>query len=775
MEVEAASHGSPPDLQAEDFGFHVTFRNESIEMGEGQAYASNMHLPHFSFSDIEEATGAFEDKSVLGSGSFGCVYRGSLPQFGLDAIAVKTFRSLSEVGLAEHGGEEEEDRSGDSAFDLELHALLAAGQHPCIVQLLGTSIDGPRKCLVTTQMTGGSLEARLGLEGMRPPLTWMQRLTAVRDTCKALLYLHNLVGKTHHNVHPSKILFNGDLSSAVLTGFGCTMALARTRSGGGVGGGRAAALDLDASAARGDSGGDPEFQLVDGPSRGRQESVYHGFDDPGLEKAASATVTTEQPAPLERAPTKKKRFGWRKWLPNKGGKGDTMSPSSMKGAEDAYKTLVGGRSFTAEAGTSAGFFASDRQTLLQLNSIRRTASALTTYSSPELQRASYDDQENAKADVYALGVTGLSILTGQTAEEGDSGKSLIESMKMPLVVFGKASAGDEGQYGGTLSPAKEEALAVLLRQNDPLMAKISSPDASRDLWRVCAMCISPHPDARPSVADILSTVDGLKVAEIDFALTQRLRAAVEGGGGANDSKFQQRGRANPKVADKLGIAERANWASAGQQGAAAKTLFELDPAQSEAVAEEYRVIALEFSRELPFCIIDRIDRIENGAQHEAFHLKLSALTDSVGSAFDRGTMVRMLYHGATSEAIAKIVAQGSDGFLPMLAGTRTGAIYGDGTYFAKGSAYAHRYATTMNSYSDQFSLGYHTGKRMIVSEVVLGRSTRGRKGLKSPALEGDFESFVDDVADPSIFVVQHANQIRPAYVITYHSGAEEER
>jgi hypothetical protein len=40
-------------------------------------------------------------------------------------------------------------------------------------------------------------------------------------------------------------------------------------------------------------------------------------------------------------------------------------------------------------------------------------------------------------------------------------------------------------------------------------------------------------------------------------------------------------------------------------------------------------------------------------------------------------------------------------------------------------------------------------------------------------MEGEYDSFVDEPSDPSIFVIQHANQIRAAYVITYHSGEED--
>jgi hypothetical protein len=56
--------------------------------------------------------------------------------------------------------------------------------------------------------------------------------------------------------------------------------------------------------------------------------------------------------------------------------------------------------------------------------------------------------------------------------------------------------------------------------------------------------------------------------------------------------------------------------------------------------------------------------------------------------------------------------------------------------------------------------------------VLVGRWTKGRKGMKVyPLLPGEqykkFNSLVDHVVNPSIFVVQHSNEAYPAYLLTY--------
>ena len=62
---------------------------------------------------------------------------------------------------------------------------------------------------------------------------------------------------------------------------------------------------------------------------------------------------------------------------------------------------------------------------------------------------------------------------------------------------------------------------------------------------------------------------------------------------------------------------------------------------------------------------------------------------------------------------------------------------------------------------------------MLVAEVALGRWAAGRGPMQEcPLLPGEqytrYNSLVNSVADPTIFVVQHSNQCYPAYAVTYH-------
>ena len=119
----------------------------------------------------------------------------------------------------------------------------------------------------------------------------------------------------------------------------------------------------------------------------------------------------------------------------------------------------------------------------------------------------------------------------------------------------------------------------------------------------------------------------------------------------------------------------------------------------------------------------------------------------------------------TSLSRLKAIINSTDGhgFLPLLAGARVGAIFGNGTYFARDAKYSDDYARTLPSGQ----------KQMLVVEVLVGRWALGAEGMSMcPLLPGEqykrYNSLVNNVANPSIFVVQHSNQAYPAYLLTYH-------
>ncbi|KAG2462363.1 PAR14 polymerase, partial [Polypterus senegalus] len=92
-----------------------------------------------------------------------------------------------------------------------------------------------------------------------------------------------------------------------------------------------------------------------------------------------------------------------------------------------------------------------------------------------------------------------------------------------------------------------------------------------------------------------------------------------------------------------------------------------------------------------------------------------------------------------------------------------GTVYGHGVYFAKNSQYSVTYSP-----ADQQGRHY-----MYLAQVLIGKYTTGNSSMRVPppisqSNNNDlFDSLVDSVPNPTIFVVFHDDQVYPEYLITF--------
>jgi hypothetical protein len=192
--------------------------------------------------------------------------------------------------------------------------------------------------------------------------------------------------------------------------------------------------------------------------------------------------------------------------------------------------------------------------------------------------------------------------------------------------------------------------------------------------------------------------------------------------------------------------------------------------QVDTQSPEFAAVEANFHTTLSAKSVDSIHRIENGLLHEMFLLDSTNIEKQCRKAAQAngaslsGSLRRELFHGTTTAAVNMIVnSTDGHGFLPLLAGSAVGAIYGDGTYFARDAKYSDSYAQTLSS----------GPKHLLRVDVVVGRWTKGVKGMKTcPVVPGEqytrYNSLVNDVNNPAIFVVQHSSQAYPKYLIAYH-------
>ncbi|KAG7590021.1 Protein kinase domain [Arabidopsis suecica] len=154
----------------------------------------------FSLQELEAATDFFSEKNRLGTGGFGPVYKGSMPNG--EEIAVKKLSVDS--------------RQGSREFTNEVKLLLRI-QHKNLVSLLGCCFHGPEKMLVYEYLPNRSLDYFL-FDKIKPgSLDWHHRWRIIIGVARGLLYLHEEapIRIIHRDIKASNILLDNDLNPKI--------------------------------------------------------------------------------------------------------------------------------------------------------------------------------------------------------------------------------------------------------------------------------------------------------------------------------------------------------------------------------------------------------------------------------------------------------------------------------------------------------------------------------------------------------------------------------
>ncbi|OAY38521.2 putative receptor-like protein kinase At3g47110 [Manihot esculenta] len=168
-------------------------------------------LFQISYKELLKATQGFSSDNLIGEGSSGSVYSGSLDLDGERIVAVKV------LNLQQHGA--------SKSFIAECRALRNV-RHRNLVKILTccSSIDfkgNDFKALVLDFMENGSLETWLYPEedgtSQSRNLNLLQRLRVAVDMSSALHYLHDLCETPiiHCDLKPSNILLDNDMNAHV--------------------------------------------------------------------------------------------------------------------------------------------------------------------------------------------------------------------------------------------------------------------------------------------------------------------------------------------------------------------------------------------------------------------------------------------------------------------------------------------------------------------------------------------------------------------------------
>ncbi|XP_038879424.1 L-type lectin-domain containing receptor kinase S.1 [Benincasa hispida] len=158
------------------------------------------YWPHrFSNEELSQATDGFSDENLLGSGGFGKVFKGTLPNN--TEIAVKCVNHDSKQGLRE--------------FMAEISSM-GRLQHKNLVQMRGWCRKGNELMLVYDYMPNGSLN-RWIFDKPTTVLGWKQRRRVLADVAEGLNYLHHGWDQVviHRDIKSSNVLLDSEMRGRV--------------------------------------------------------------------------------------------------------------------------------------------------------------------------------------------------------------------------------------------------------------------------------------------------------------------------------------------------------------------------------------------------------------------------------------------------------------------------------------------------------------------------------------------------------------------------------
>ncbi|KAJ9178360.1 hypothetical protein P3X46_010248 [Hevea brasiliensis] len=158
----------------------------------------------FSYEDLERATNGFKEESLVGKGSFSCVYKGVLKHGTVVAVKKAIVSSDKQKNSKE--------------FHTELD-LLSRLNHAHLLNLLGYCEEGGERLLVYEFMAHGSLHQHLHGKNnaLKEQLDWVRRVTIAVQAARGIEYLHGYACPPviHRDIKSSNILIDEEHNARV--------------------------------------------------------------------------------------------------------------------------------------------------------------------------------------------------------------------------------------------------------------------------------------------------------------------------------------------------------------------------------------------------------------------------------------------------------------------------------------------------------------------------------------------------------------------------------
>ncbi|XP_029617380.1 protein mono-ADP-ribosyltransferase PARP12 isoform X2 [Salmo trutta] len=172
-------------------------------------------------------------------------------------------------------------------------------------------------------------------------------------------------------------------------------------------------------------------------------------------------------------------------------------------------------------------------------------------------------------------------------------------------------------------------------------------------------------------------------------------------------------------------------------------------------ATEYKDIKALLDKTTVGFNIHTIKRVQNPILWKFYVLQRDQM-ESSGTSINE----KQLFHGTDSKHVDSICRNNFDW---RLCGTN-GTSFGKGSYFARDAKYSH-------SYTSQSGLRSMFVCRVLVGDYTEGNSSYVRPPPKETGGSIFYDSCVDNIKDPKVFVVFEKYQVYPEYLIEYSDTA----
>ncbi|XP_031499332.1 probable protein kinase At2g41970 [Nymphaea colorata] len=204
-------YSAPPSGRS--YGSERESKGPAAAKSSAPAKVLPIETPALPLEELKRITGNFGDKALIGEGSYGRVFGGTLKD-GQAAAIKKLDPSTSQ--------------EPDSDFAAQL-SVVSRLKHENFVQLVGYCLEADNRILVYQFATMGSLHdvlhGRKGVQGAEPGpvLDWSQRVNIAYGAARGLEYLHEKVQPpiVHRDVRSSNVLlfdnFNAKIADFNLT------------------------------------------------------------------------------------------------------------------------------------------------------------------------------------------------------------------------------------------------------------------------------------------------------------------------------------------------------------------------------------------------------------------------------------------------------------------------------------------------------------------------------------------------------------------------------